>query len=788
MPFRPSLLMLALLSVLAPARAMAQADASDASLPQPELKLAPALVPPPLRGAPPPAGAPTPGTAPSQTLPLKLAPIDVGNSTIFLRAEQIEGVGEQYVEASGKVELRTRRDTVLAEWLRYDFPQQEVWAKGDVVIRHGLDWMSGPEVRYRRDTETGFFTDPTFYVGETGGRGSAAELAFVGPDQYKITAASYTTCVAPNEDWYIRMGELDVDKAKMEGTGHDATLNFLGAPVAYTPWLDFPLSNDRKSGFLTPIMGSSGTRGLEYAQPYYFNLAPNYDATLIAHEMTKRGLQFAAQGRYLFENANGEADVAFLDHDQQTGTNRYAMSWQHNQTFAEVPGLAAFWNLNKVSDNTYFTDLSDRVGLTSQTTLPRVGGFSYTSGPWQVIAQAQAFQTLADPTVPPGPPPYNRVPQLYASLQETDFAGLTFSGHAEYADFRNPVLVEGQRAYAWPTVGFQRQGSAWFFNAQAGVHARTYELDSATPDRTHLDYVIPITSVDAGLTFERDWDVFGESFIQTLEPRAYYVYVPYRNQSAAPIFDTALDDYNFSQLFSPNRYLGNDRIGDANQLTLALSSRLLDPATGAERLRLVLGERFYFQAQQVVLNEVPRAASSSDLLVGAEGRLSDVWALTGLWQYNFDTSQTEKLDAAVRYTPAIGKVVNVVYRYSRLLVDESGLPAPLKQFDVSAEWPINGSWTALGRWNYSLIDSKTLEAEAGIEYNAGCWTLRVVGQRLTTTTQTTTNSVYVQIELNGLARFGNNPLDLLRRSIPGYQKTNDPAVGLRDRYNEFTEF
>ena len=380
------------------------------------------------------------------------------------------------------------------------------------------------------------------------------------------------------------------------------------------------------------------------------------------------------------------------------------------------------------------------------------------------------------------------MPQIYASLQETDWAGLTFSGRAEYADFRNPVLVEGQRAYAWPTVAFQRQGPAWFFNAQVGVHARVYELDNATPDRTHQDYVIPITSVDAGLTFERDWEAFGESFIQTLEPRAYYVYVPYKDQSAAPIFDTALDDYNFSQLFSPNRYLGNDRIGDANQLTLALSSRLLDPVTGAERLRLVLGERFYYQAQQVVLNEVPRSASSSDLLVGAEGRLSDVWALSGLWQYNFDSSQTEKLDAALRYTPAIGKVVNVVYRYSRLLVDESGLPAPLKQFDVSAQWPIDGAWTVLGRWNYSLVDNKTLEAVAGIEYNAGCWTLRLVGQRLTTTSQTTTNSVYVQVELNGLARFGTNPLDLLRRSIPGYQKTNDPTVGLRDRYSDFTEF
>ena len=427
-------------------------------------------------------------------MPLKLAPIEFGDTAIFLRADRLEGVGDEYVEATGKVELRTRRDTVLADWLRYDFTQQEVWAKGDVVIRHGIDWISGPELRYKRDTETGFFSTPQFFVGETGGRGSAAELAFVGPDQYKITTARYTTCVAPTEDWYIRMGELDVDKAKMEGTGHDATLNFFGTPVAYTPWLDFPLSSDRKSGFLTPVIGSTGIRGFEYAQPYYFNLAPNYDATLIAHEMTKRGLQIGAQGRYLFENAQGEAEGAYLNDDRQTGTNRYALSWKHNQTFAEAPGFAAFWNLNKVSDNTYFSDLSANVGLTSQTTLPRQGGVSYTSGPWQVVAQAQAFQTLADPNVPPGPPPYNRVPQLYASLQETDWAGLTFSGHAEYADFRNPVLVEGQRAYAWPTVGFQRQGAGVVLQragrrARARLRARQRDARPHAPGLRDPDHV-----------------------------------------------------------------------------------------------------------------------------------------------------------------------------------------------------------------------------------------------------------------------------------------------------------
>ena len=202
------------------------------------------------------AGAGAPPSGPAVRIPF-----DGDSGAIFFRANEIEGTANKEVTAQGKVELRTRRDTVLADWLRYDFAAGSV-GEGRRTLRHGIDWITGPEARYRRDVDTGYFSTPRFYVGETGGRGSAAELRFVGPDQYKVTAARYTTCVAPNEDWYIRMGELDVDKAKV-GTGHDATLGSLGAPVAYTPWLEFPLSNERKSGFLTPLLGSTGIRGFE---------------------------------------------------------------------------------------------------------------------------------------------------------------------------------------------------------------------------------------------------------------------------------------------------------------------------------------------------------------------------------------------------------------------------------------------------------------------------------------------------------------------------------------------
>ncbi|HEX9302193.1 MAG TPA: hypothetical protein VF959_07570, partial [Casimicrobiaceae bacterium] len=276
MHFRLNPLAVALVLAALPGIAIAEDEVPEP--PPTVLKPAEQLTPPPLRPAPgtPPGSAPkTPGATPA---PGPRPPFAPDGGAIFFRAETVDGVFNKEATATGKVELRTRRETVLADWLHYDFVNDEIWAKGDVLLRQGIDWVAGPELKFKRDAETGFFTSPRYYIGENGGRGSAAEIRFTGPEHYEATDARYTTCVAPREDWYIRMDELEVDRSRMVGTGHDATLNFLGASVAYLPWIEFPLSSERKSGFLTPVMGSSGTRGFDASIPYYLNLAPNYDA------------------------------------------------------------------------------------------------------------------------------------------------------------------------------------------------------------------------------------------------------------------------------------------------------------------------------------------------------------------------------------------------------------------------------------------------------------------------------------------------------------------------------
>ena len=732
----------------------AQTPSGDTSDTPPRLKLAPVLVPPP-----PKALKPGPGS---------------DRDAVYLRADLLEGESEKWVQSSGKVELRTRRETVLADWLHYDLVTEEVWAKGNVLMRRGADWISGPEAKFKRGDETGFFHQPEFHIGDNASRGDAKDLLFVGENRYELKDFRYTTCVAGNDDWYLTSREVDLDRSRLVGTARNASIIFKGVSILYSPYLDFPLSNERKSGFLTPVFGSTSSRGIEMSIPYYLNLAPNYDATLTPRVMTRRGLQINGQARYLFPDMAGEADAEVLP-DRITGTNRYGLSWKHNQNFGFLPGLAGYVNIQKVSDDAYFTDLSDRLVVTSQSTLPREGGFVYNRGPFSLLTRIQRFQTLQDPANPITPP-YFREPQLLMTMSPVEWKGLDFQASGEFVRFHQSALVNGDRTVLYPSVTWAQRGNAWFVNARTGLHMTHYDLDNATLSESHLNRVVPISSVDGGLVFERDANLFDKAFTQTLEPRAYYVYIPYRRQDQIPAFDTAIDEFNFSQLFTENRYLGSDRIGDANQLTLAAVTRFSDPQTGEERMRFAIGQRYYFQDQRVTLTEAPRTANTSDLLLSGEGRLSDAWSAAGTFEYNLNHPQTERLDLGVRWQPGPGRVLNASYRYIRQQVDPTGNTSQLKQVDFSGQWPFLDGWSVIGRWNYSLVDGKTLEGVAGLEYNAGCWAFRIVGQRLTTTTQLASKSVFVQFELNGLARLGTNPIDVLKRSVPGYMTVTDPAL------------
>lgn len=690
-------------------------------------------------------------------------PANAGPTPVIVQAQRIEGRKDEEVEAFEDAELRKWGQTMTADHLRYRQPEDEVFAEGNVHIEQKADSASGSELRLKLDSKRGYMNASTFELGEQvpAGRGDARKLWFEGENRYRLEEANYSTCPVDEPDWYLRARELDLDRNVQTGYAQDARLEFLGVPILYSPWLTFPLDKSRKSGFLAPHFGSTGRSGAEFTLPYYWNIAPNMDATISPRLMQKRGLQVKGEFRYLMPTFAGEMRAEFLPDDQLLGINRYYLGLNHRQILA--PGLSASLNLQKASDNDYFRDLGTLLATTSQIHLPREGILNYSMGGWNLLARMQTFQTLQDVSAPVTPP-YHRTPQvlLTGGLPGPGGANLAVSG--EFVNFVHPSLLNGRRSSFYPSVSLPYSESWGFLTPKLGWHVTRYALDRDTTSQPDATRSVPIFSLDGGLYFEREAALFGSHFRQTLEPRLYYLNVPYRDQSQLPIFDSGEADFNYARLFTENRFSGFDRISDANHLTFAVTSRFIQDESGIERLRATIGQRYYFTEQQVTLALPTRTAKTSDFLALLSGRLTQDWSLDSGWQFNPDAGKTEKANISARYSPEIGKTLNLGYRYTREM---------LRQVDVSSQWPITGRWTGLGRVNYSMFDSKLVEGLAGLEYRAGCWAFRTVLHSFSTAATQRTNAFYFQLEFNGIGHVGSNPLDVLKRNIYGYSYGNN---------------
>ena len=685
----------------------------------------------------------------------------------YISAQGIQGEKDRYVNAEGEVELRKPDVKVNADKLRYDQVEDTLDAQGKVRLQTSAGVLKGPDLHLKLSDKTGSMNTPQYAVAAEEAHGDAAKLTLLGENHYDMKDARYSTCAVGKEDWWLRATDMDINRSTNVGVGYNTWIDFEGLPILYTPYISFPLHKQRKSGLLTPTFGTTGNSGFEASLPYYWNIAPNYDATFTPRVMTKRGLQLTTEFRYLQPNYAGEVQGEWLPHDAITQTTRSAYRILHNQNFGA--GFSGYLNVQKVSDNDYFRDLSSLVSVTSQSTLLREGGLNYANGPWSAAARIQRYQTLQDP-LNPIVPPYERVPQLtaaYTKLNVFDFADVRAA--TEYVKFEHPTMTQGSRFTMNPAFSVPFTNAYGYITPKLGWHYTNYQLDKSTttlPDSTRS---LPIFSLDSGITFERPTSLFNQAVIQTLEPRIYYLYVPFKDQSQIPNFDSGEADFNFAQIFSENRFTGGDRISDANQITLALTSRFLESATGQERLRAAIAQRYFFRTPQVTLTSPAPSDKISDFLASVGGQISPDWSVDTAWQYNPNISHSEKFNTGARYNPEPGKVANFTYRFNR---------NTLRQFDVSGQWPIASKWQLVGRWNYSLQDRKSLESLGGFEYQAGCWAVRVVAHRFQTATQKTTDAIFVQLELSGLAGLGTNPLTVLKQNIGGYTQSKPQTADI----------
>ena len=702
-----------------------------------------------------------------------------GALPITLDADRLEGVPGEETTAQGNATLRRGSLSIRADSLKFREQNEDVEARGNVRLERDGDVLTGPALKYRVRDATGVFEKPdfTFVPRAKSGRqpvtarGQAESIELLGEKRFRIKDGFFTSCKPGDDGWFIRADELDLDFTREVGTARGGGVYFKGVHIIAAPSIDFSLNNQRKSGLLPPSIGTTGKSGPELAVPYYLNLAPNYDLTLTPRYMEKRGLQIAEQFRYLQTNYNGEFRAEELPKDRAADRSRSAITLVHsyNRDGALVGGL----NLNKVSDDSYFRDLASRINVTSQATLPREGFLTYngnwwSTGSYSATVRVQRFQVLQDPDNPIVAP-YARTPQLTLSTLRQDIGGFDFGSSAEFVDFSHPSLVVGKRSTIYPSLRLPFITSGAYLTPKLGVHYTYYSLEHAdpgTPDT--ISRTLPIFSLDSGLVFEREGQAQGQAITQTLEPRLYYVRVPFRDQSRIPLFDTAVADFNYAQIFSENSFSGGDRINDADQLTVALTSRVLRSSTGQEMLRGTIGQRYYFKDQQVTLNpaDAPRTYGASDWLAALSGRVAEHWTAEAATQYNQRDNQAERLTVTTRYQPEPLKTLNLSYRFLRDPIN------PIRQVDLSGQWPLFDRWYGVGRFNYSLRDSRIVESIGGFEYAADCWVSRIVVQRFALTAGTSTTSVFAQLELNGFSQLGSNPLEALKRNIPGYRQIN----------------
>lgn len=746
------------------------------------------------------AGAlPHPATTPFAHVRKEDAPTEVV-------ARRIEGINEVEVVATGDALLRRAGDSLHADSITYRHAEDEVEAIGNVRLVAPDTLITGPRLRMRLEESTGEFESPAYVIrhvpdpvpepaltmsglpaistagrvlATTGrmlqppavtGSGQAERIEFRGENQYRLSNATYSTCAPGQRDWEVRVDSLDLDYDTAVGTARNASVHFKGIPLIYAPWMSFALGNQRKSGFLTPTIGSTSKGGLEADLPWYWNIAPNMDATITPRVMSRRGVQLNTEFRYLDHRYGGLVRAEYLPGDRLAQRDRYGYSIFHTHQLGHGFGFSL--NVNRVSDDYYHSDLSTHIASVSQGHLLRQGVLTYGGSWFSAALNVQSYQTLQDLAKP-----YQRLPQLTVNASRHDLPlGLAFGFSGEYVNFDHPTAVLAKRTVLYPQLSLPLATPAFWVTPKLGVHHTHYRFERqpagvpATQSRA-----VPILSVDGGFVMERSTEMFGQSLLQTLEPRAYYLYVPPRDRILLPNrgFDTALVGFNYANMFRENRYAGNDRIGDASDLTLALTTRFLDPAGGGELLRATIGTRYYFRDEEVVLpGDAPRTERKADILAALSGRvLPDTYADID-WQYNPRDRRTEQLTAGARYRPAPGKLLNAAYRFTR--AGSGGLGN--RQIDVSGQWRLFGGWHGVGRYNYSISERRVVEAIGGLEYNAGCWVSRFVVQHLATIAEKPTTAIFLQLELNDFLRIGSNPLDLLQRNIPGYGVINQPTA------------
>lgn len=656
--------------------------------------------------------------------------------------------------------------------------------------------------------------------------------------------ANYTTCAPLSDTWLLSARELHLFPKKGRATAKNIRLDVNEFPIFYFPYFNYPIDKQRHSGFLFPSYGSTSNSGLQFTVPYYWNIAPNYDFHFAARWLSERGTEGQSKFRYLFPHSEGVIQWHFLPEDRkyrafsqqnrnnppggltfldpriialQGNSNRSAFNYRHGTQWDKR------WKFNVifdyVSDDNYFVDLGNDIKTASTIHLPQQANLTYYGENWSHLFNIEEYQVLQPLSKPINEEIYKRQPQwVFQGIYPDQWQDLTLALNGEIVNFahrRNIITQErvttGDRYHLRPSVSWPLQESWYFFKPRMqmdwlhyslslGEDARGQDLPSQ-PSRT-----IPLYDIDAGLIYERPLHYKDYFFTQTLEPRIYYLFVPYRDQHFYPNFDSGVINFSYSQLFRDNRFSGRDRIGDANQISVSLTSRLVPQLGGQELIRASIGQIYYFEKRKVSLCEElgqenichlfedANAASHHSNVIGqAELHANPLWSGGLFWEWDSIHQETEQAAFNVQYHPSLQKIINMNYYWLRHDLAQTnfltGDAGSLHQADISVFWPISLHWQFLSRWHYNLKQRQTIELLGGVEYSGCCLALQFIGSRyrqsgtyyLPQTYETYANGIFAQVVFKGLSAIPlHNPDGKLKQTIPGY-------IPLSERQNWLTK-
>jgi LPS-assembly protein len=705
-------------------------------------------------------------TSAAETLDQESAPSGVANrDPLQIEAGTVSGGLNAPTELGDGISFRYRDGAVTAERARVDPNDESVDVIGRVTFENDDFSVFADDANYDRDAEQLSFGAAGFNLPKRPARGRAEQIQVTAARQMSLANLSFTTCPEDDVDWEFLARELELDTDVGFGRARGVKLRFKGVPILYTPYFTFPIDDQRKSGFLTPNFAERERTGLDLTMPYYLNLAPNYDLTLEPRYMSKRGLQIASDFRYLLPRTQGTMSFEFLPDDNLTGTARRYVNLQHQTLFTQNWQLVT--GIEEVSDSAYFEDMGESLSVTSLTHLNRFFDIGYFGQRWSLHTRLQNYQTI-DAQIAPVDQPYERVPQmLFEGHWGSGVFG--FMAQTELVNFDRDVGVTGWRFDSTQELSLRFGNTGAWITPAVAIRQTNYWLDDVPPgDDDMPTRQVPISSIDSGLRFERAAGSTGK-WIQTLEPRALYVRIPYEDQSRLPVFDTIVPDFNLVQLFRKYQFVGPDRIADTDQISVGLTTRLLDESSGQERISATLGQTRYQDPQQVTLpNQPAQALDRSDYVAELVISLSTRWNLDLGYQWNDRTNSTVRAETRIEYRPQEDRLFGFGYR------QREGI---LEQGDLSLVWPVGDSWRVIGQYSYSLLEEEPLEQFLGLEYEACCWRVRLVGRRyIIRSTGETDSTISIQLELKGLSQRATAPEELLDRGILGYRSLGGPAA------------